>query len=194
MALFAKMIEYCGSGTSYCAVIAVAKKKGGTPISHIVYANLEFGNRFLMHTFFSCEEAKRHVTSNLGNEHMETSGWLHNAAKCDRWVRVPVPRIGGRKRRRKPMKVGDLGALYRLAKLEMESVRSDLAKINSEIFGHQNRPPERLKIAREIAEEYLIAKRVRVSNVHHEMRFARSRRTGVPLPASFYKGMSLYVS
>lgn len=138
MALFAKRLECWASEISYSAILAIAKKKGGNPISHIVYACESKGEdgHFVMRSFFSFEEARKHVASGLRDGFIVTSPWLNHVATGfygDGWMRVPTPRIGPRKRGRRPPLFGDLGFLYRTAKAEEVEANERMKTIEHEL-------------------------------------------------------------
>lgn len=198
MALFAKKLEYWASMNSYIAILAIAKKKGGVPISFIVYRYWFCDGRagYQMRSFFTQEEAKKALFSRL--HFAETTAWLNMAGAGGGyeqipkgiWVRVPIPRIGGRKRKKKPMQIGEIGTLYRVAKTEEGISQEKLVTVKSEIYsflevigaGDQSfgcLAEKNIKLQE--AEDELERAHAKLQNIRCEMEFVRSKRTGIPI-------------
>lgn len=212
MALFAKKVEYWASMTSYVALLIVAKKKGGTPISHIVYAYNSPEAPFVMRSFFSHEDAKKGAISQLAGYFSKswdgfivTSSWLHRVASGGgyqyfaegTWVRVPVPKLKHRFRKRRSVQFGDYGFLYRQAKEELSLIKSDYNSTRVEIdsmnyniasgYEEDENELEALETTRDQLEEKMRISATKVNNLLNEMRFVRSKKTGIPLKSSFCK-------
>lgn len=200
MALFAKKLEYYGSKVGYLALLAIAKKKGGKSISYIIYI-YNSSSGWTMRSFFTLTEAQN-ATHFVGSRTLSpTTEWLHRVASSGDykeipigvWARVPVPCIGGRKRKKKQMQVGDLGVLYRLAESEKRNAQKRLQDLDLEIEKFDNQEEEyralprtyaarkKLTAAKDVVLAELALARLSVLNLRSEMEFARSRRTGIPL-------------
>lgn len=209
MALFAKKLEYWASPNSYIAILAIAKKKGGVPISFIVYRYWFCDGRagYQMRSFFTQEEAGKALFSRL--YFFETTAWLNRAGAGGGyeqipkgiWVRVPVPRIGGRKRKKKPMQIGDLGLRYRIAKNEKEMLESELSSVLHEIWSLKENLDDGAFVKSEVFDELSSEEaslratvdiaQMKVTNLYCEMEYARSARTGIPLSNSSFTKMLL---
>lgn len=199
MALFAKRIDYGASMTSYVALLAIAKKKGGTPISYIVYGYNITDEPFVMLPFFTYDEAKQNTYPPLWKEDgISTTAWLYPVAVGGAyqrhpegtWVRVPTPRLVARKRGKKIPKFGDLGELYRIAKKEHAMLKQELIDLSSmdgcsyeDIYWIMMDDGEFSSPSLQFVEAYN-AERVaemRVTNLRCEMEHARAKRTGIPI-------------
>lgn len=199
MALFAKRLENWASEVMYGAILAIAKKKGGAPISYIVYRYIpaEDGTCFMMRPCFSQKEAKKLVTSGPQEEFMVTSSWLNHVATGfwgDGWMRVPTPRIGGRQRGRKPPLFGDLGYFYRKAKAEEFEAHEHLKAIERELdelieeygvkLASKRFTFRQLCAEQEVATEAWHNAYDKWVSVRCEIEYARSKRTGIPINPS----------
>jgi len=212
MALFAKKVEYWASMTSYITLLVLARKKGGKPISYIVYAYNSAEAPFVMRSFFTLEDAQENVSCILDGYFqipwegfITTSGWLHHVASGGGyqifpervWVRVPVPKLICRKRNRKPIQFGDVGFLYRQARKELVMLEDDYICTNSEIIRMENNLDDginedgkrirELEEIRDVLAEKLRLAKIKASNILNELKFVRSKKTGIPLPESFCK-------
>lgn len=196
MALFAKRLECWASEISYSAIIVIAKKKGGDPTSYIIYACEAKGEdcRFVMRSFFSHEEAKKYVASKHGEDFHVTSPWLNHVATGfhgDGWMRVPTPRIGPRKRGKRPPLFGDLGFFYRTAKAEeaeanerMKAIEKELDELVEE-YGLEDARTlhsfKQLEAEKESVAEAWYNAYDRWAGVRCELEFVRSKNTGIPI-------------
>lgn len=195
MALFAKRLDYWASEVEYSAVLAIAKKKGGNPTSYIVYSCEVKGvdGRFVMRAFFSHDEARRHVALRSRDEFMVTSPWLNHVAtgfSGGGWMRVPTPRIGARKRRRKLPMFGDLGFLYRIARAEESEANERVKAVESQLdelfleYGPDARSMQsfqRLEAEKMSADELWCCAYDKWARVRYEIEVARSKSTGIPI-------------
>lgn len=190
---------------SYLALVVVAKKRGGTPISYIVYYHEgREKDRSLLwryRSFFTYEDALKSMHQYDYSEFRPTSGWLHNVSAGGgyeqfpkgTWVRVPSPRIKGRRTRgkNKALQIDDLGNSYRLIKGEVRVLKGLLSEIESSLScmklnleaGYEEDPGEleALRSECDAFSEQLDQLKRKLLNLRCEIEFARARRTGITL-------------
>lgn len=160
-----------------------------------------------MSSFFTFAEAHGALFNRVARS--PSTQWLHHVASGGAyghfpegtWVRVPIPRIGGRKRKKKPLQIGDLGYCYRVAKVEMEVLESELASVCHEIMSLEENFKDGAVAAKEAFDELVTEEaslreavdlaRMKVNNLHCEMEHTRSKRTGTPLSETSFTKMLL---
>ena len=213
MALFVKKLSYRASMTSYLAVLVLAKKKGGKPIEFIAYGHNIDGRPFVMQSFQTFDEAEKACSRYWEiAEFNTTTPWLHHVAAGGSyeqfpkvvWVRVPVPKKRCRWKKKRQIQIGDLGALYRLAKQEHHLIENELSSTSGEIlcmehnleqgYEEDENVLEGLRLSEALLQEETEYARIKVMNIRCEMEHARSRRTGIPISPNSWGNMKMRAS
>ncbi len=176
------------------AVIVVAKKKGGVPISHLVYAcqNLSFA----MRSFFLCsicDSRKRNCPLNSSPFPLDSSseiqatvpwinkvvhqivGFIGRSSPDDGgWERVPTPRRVLRRRKKSlPLRFGDYGAILRRQRADCYAIDEEIGNLKQNYFLNG----EMINLM----ERELAKAEARVEGLIKEMKFVRAKRLGLAL-------------
>lgn len=173
------------------AVIVVAKKKGGVPISHIVYACQNIS--FAVQSFFlcsTCDSKKRDCPLNnspfpldSSSELQATVPWINKvihqvvgligrlSPDDGGWERIPTPRRVLRMRRKsQPLRFGDYGAILRRQRVDCYAIDEEIGNLKQNYFLNGE--------LISLMEHKLAKAEARVNGLIKEMKFVRAKRLG----------------
>lgn len=152
MAYFARAVHYAGTNNEgywrgYWAIVEIARHKGEEPFRFLVYRYMESEEG----GFFSSIEVKdragaeRIFPGAIGYEWQATTKWLHRAVCAKKeyslkgkwcqegvWVRVGAPARFKNRRKKRPLRVGELGHLLLARRSEILFLREELSRLECE--------------------------------------------------------------
>ncbi|MDD3498723.1 MAG: hypothetical protein PHH24_04465 [Candidatus Moranbacteria bacterium] len=194
MALYAKKIDYVAydgeEGSQFAALIKLSKKKGGEPISFVLYRYDTISRKPEMIERSLEKEARKIFPYGREdpfiweeNDWLPTTRWLYPVAvgggygiyQKETWVKVgrPCPK----RRRKKSLKFGELSCIYSMLSKKKEDLSLEICMLKGFQDFHAYDSEERIKIsfnlkARETEKENI---EYEMEKILKEMKFAKDQ-------------------